>query len=99
MSRRARIRSERVSLRAFEGGREEVEMEESRWRICMLDSCGVEWIDLKKMGKGGCESTSVGEIGRVVVVVEDGAWLRSIEVGVFDFFEFDHFDDPFSLSE
>ena len=92
MSRRAKIRSERVSLRVFEGGREEVDIEESMWRNVSQKAA-----ELKE--KGRVESTGVGEVGRVFVVVEDGTWLRSIEVGVFDFFEFDHFCFFFFLYE
>ena len=48
---------------------------------------GVRLIEIRR----GNRCTSVGEIGRVFVVFVNGAWLGSVELGIFDFFEFDHF--------
>lgn len=53
---------------------------------------GIAELEAQERSNGGFEGTSVGKIGRVFIVFVDGAWLRPVEVGVFDFLEFDHHD-------
>ena len=46
------MRSERVSLRVFEGGREEVDIEESAWRNTWSEICKAESKKRKEKREG-----------------------------------------------